>query len=136
MSKQARVDLGLLVLRIGLGAMFIVAHGLPKLLGGPDRWKAVGQAMSALGINFAPLAWGLAAALSEFGGGILLVLGLFTRMTSLVMTFTMFVATAQHFAQGHTLLQASHSIEVGIALVALALMGAGAHSLDRRLGKA
>ncbi|HLV60670.1 MAG TPA: DoxX family protein [Fredinandcohnia sp.] len=136
MSKQARVDLGLLVLRIGLGAMFIVAHGLPKLLGGPDRWKAVGQAMSALGIHFAPLAWGLAAALSEFGGGILLVLGLFTRMTSLVMTFTMFVATAQHFAQGHTLLQASHSIEVGIALVALALMGAGAHSLDRRLGKA
>lgn len=136
MSKQGRFDLGLLVLRVGLGGMFIVAHGLPKLMGGPERWKAVGQAMSALGIHFAPVGWGLAAALSEFGGGILLVLGLFTRLTSVVMTFTMFVATAQYFAKGSTLLQASHSIEVGIALIALALMGAGAHSLDRRLGKA
>lgn len=136
MNKQGMSNLGLLVLRVGLGGMFIVAHGLPKLLGGPDRWTAVGGAMGALGIHFAPMAWGLAAALSEFVGGIFLALGLFTRFASVVMAFTMSVATIQHFAKGQTLLQASHSIEVGIALIALALLGAGAHSLDRRLGKA
>lgn len=136
MTKQGSSNLGLLVLRLGLGGMFIVAHGLPKLMGGPERWKAVGGAMANLGITFAPTAWGFAAAMAEFGGGILLVLGLFTRFASVAMAFTMLVATVQYFAKGSTLLQASHSIEVGIALVALALMGAGAHSLDRRLGKA
>jgi len=133
MSKQ---NVGILILRVGLGAMFIVVHGLPKLLGGPERWKAVGSAMSHLGIHFAPVAWGFAAAMAEFAGGILLILGLFTRFASASMAFVMLVAATQHLAKGDPLVRASHPIEVGIVLVALAIMGAGAYSLDRRLGKA
>jgi putative oxidoreductase len=136
MTKQGSANLGLLIIRVGLGAMFIVAHGLPKLLGGPERWKAVGSAMSYLGVRFAPTAWGFAAALAEFGGGILLILGLFTRFASASMAFVMLVATMQHLGRGEPLLRASHPIEVGVVLVGLALVGAGAYSLDRRLGKA
>lgn len=136
MTKQASANLGLLIIRLGLGFMFIVAHGLPKLLGGPERWKLVGGAMSQLGIRFAPAAWGFAAAMAEFGGGILLILGLFTRFASASLAFVMLVATMQHLGRGETLLQSSHPIEVGVALVGLALLGAGAYSLDRRRGKA
>lgn len=136
MSKQRSTNLGLLIIRIGIGAMFILAHGLPKLLGGPARWKAVGGAMSNLGITFAPTLWGFAAAMAEFGGGFLLIVGLFTRFASSAMAFTMLVATLQHLARGDTLLQSSHPIEVGVVLLGLAFLGAGAYSLDRRLGKA
>ena len=55
MDEDKRSDLGLLLLRIGIGAMF-VAHGFPKLIGGPAKWTALGTATSHLGIDFAPLA--------------------------------------------------------------------------------
>lgn len=136
MTRQRSINIGLLVIRLGIGAMFILAHGLPKLLGGPARWKAVGGAMSTLGISFAPTLWGFAAAMAEFGGGVLLIFGLFTRFASTAMAFTMLVATLQHLAGGETLLQSSHPIEVGVTLLGLAFLGAGAYSLDRRIGKA
>ena len=69
---------GLLILRIGIGIMFML-HGFPKLTGGTEAWTKVGGALSALGINFAHTFMGFMAAISEFGGGLLLLLGLFTR---------------------------------------------------------
>lgn len=51
---------GLLIIRIGLGIMFMM-HGYPKLLGGPDKWEAVGGAMKHTGITFFPTFWGLMA---------------------------------------------------------------------------
>ena len=136
MTRQGSINIGLLIIRLGLGTMFILAHGLPKLLGGPERWKAVGKVMSTLGIHFAPTLWGFAAAMAEFGGGILLILGLFTRFASAAMAFTMLVATLQYLPGGATLLKVSHPIEVGVTLLGLVFLGAGAYSLDRRLGKA
>ena len=53
-------DLGLLVLRIGLGVMFMV-HGFPKLAGGPEAWAGLGGVMGKVGVHFAPAAWGLLA---------------------------------------------------------------------------
>ena len=49
-------DIGLLVLRTGIGGMFIM-HGLPKLMGGPDKWMMLGGVMKSLGVDFAPMAW-------------------------------------------------------------------------------
>ena len=37
-------DTGLLILRIGLGGMYLW-HGWPKLSGGPERWTKLGGAM-------------------------------------------------------------------------------------------
>ena len=71
-------DIGLLILRVGIGIMFVL-HGLPKLISGSETWTMLGGSMKALGLGFAPTAWGFMAALSEFAGGILLTLGFFFR---------------------------------------------------------
>ena len=54
-----RFDLGLLVLRVGIGIMEAWVHGWPKLVGGPDRWKKLGAAVELVGIHFAPTFWGV-----------------------------------------------------------------------------
>ncbi len=71
-------DVGLLILRVGIGVMFVF-HGYPKLIAGPEAWAMIGGSMKVLGIGFAQTAWGFMAALSECAGGILLAVGFFTR---------------------------------------------------------
>lgn len=123
-------DFGLLLLRVGIGAMFVM-HGLPKLMGGPDKWTQLGGAMQFVGISFMPVAWGLAAALSEFVGGVLLVLGLLFRPACLCLTLTMAVAASMHLGKGEGLMAASHAIELGILFAALLFIGPGRFSVDR-----
>ena len=125
-------DVGLLVLRAGLGAMMI-GHGVPKLMAGPDSWAKRGGAMSHLGVDFAPTAWGLAAALSETAGGALLVLGLATRPAAASRAVTMFVAGWMHYSGGHGFGGWSHAAEDGSAMLALVILGGGRYSLDARL---
>jgi putative oxidoreductase len=122
-------DLGLLVLRVGLGAMFIY-HGLPKLLGGPALWAQLGMATGTLGIHFLPVFWGFMAAVAEGIGGLLLLLGLLSRPACLLMFFNMVVAASFHLGKGDGLGIASHAIEVGIVFLSLVLIGPGKYSLD------
>jgi len=133
-QKWVSIDAGLLVLRIGIGLMFLV-HGYPKLAGGPEKWAGVGRAMETLGIGFAPAMWGFFAALSEFLGGLCLIGGLAVRYAASLMLFTMFVASTKHLAAGDGLLGASHAIEAGIVFLSLVVMGGGRHSLDARLSE-
>jgi len=121
---------GLLLLRLGLGAMFLV-HGWPKLIGGPEKWTQLGQAVSYLGIDFFPVGWGFMAALSEFGGGICLILGLYFRPACLLLAATMTVAASMHLGKGEGLLRASHAIELGIVFLSLLLVGPGRFSVDK-----
>ncbi len=126
-------DLGLLVLRMGLGVMFTVQHGWPKVQGGPKAWAKLGRAMKHVGIDDYHEVFGAMAAWSEFAGGLLLMLGLFVRPSALLLTCTMVVAAAMHLGSGDGLGGASHAIEVGVACLGLTLMGAGRFSLDARL---
>jgi putative oxidoreductase len=99
---------GLLILRLGIG-LILAAHGAQKLFGawgGPGMAKWT-QSVQRLRIRPAtPWAW--IAALSEFGGGLLLALGLLSPLGSLAI--------------------------IGAMLVALALTGPGRYSLDSALG--
>ena len=122
-------DFGLLILRVGLGIMFIL-HGWPKIKGGPEGWTQLGAAMGNLGVTFAPVFWGFMAALTEFGGGILLVLGLATRPAALMMAFNMLVATMFHLNKGDGVMGAAHAIEDGVAFLAIFFLGAGRYSVD------
>ncbi len=124
--------IGLLILRIGLGIMFLI-HGGPKLFGGPEKWKMFGMAMANLGIGFMPTFWGFMAAISEFFGGICLILGLFFRPACILLTITMIVAALSHLARGEGVGGASHAIEVGIVFLSFILIGAGKYSLDEKL---
>jgi len=128
---EQRRALGLLLLRLGLGFMFVVVHGGPKLLAGPERWSAVGMAMGSLGIQAFPVVWGFLAAASECVGGLCLMLGLFTRPAAFFMAMTMLVATIMHLTGGDGIQVASHAIEDGVVFASLILIGAGRYSLDR-----
>jgi putative oxidoreductase len=123
-------DFGLLLLRLGLGGMFAVVHGWPKITGGPHLWKELGGATKYLGIHFAPEMWGFLAALSEFGGGILLILGLLFRPACGALAFTMAVA-ATMLIKTQSLGEAAHPLELGIVFLALLFIGPGRFSLDR-----
>ncbi len=128
-SLNRFLDLGLLILRIGLGAMFIW-HGLPKLRDGPELWAKLGTAVGNFGIHFLPAFWGFLAAASEGIGGLLLLLGLLFRPAALSLFLTMVVAATFHLGKGDSLGIASHAIEAGIVFLSLVLIGPGRYSLD------
>lgn len=123
-------DFGLLILRLGLGVIFAVAHGWPKLSSGPEGWEAVGV---NAGVTFVPLFWGFMAAFAESVGAVLVLLGLFTRYALVLLIITMVMATSFHLGRGDGLSGASHAIEMGIVFAALFLTGPGRYSFDARL---
>jgi putative oxidoreductase len=131
-NRYRYADLGLLVLRLGLGVMLVV-HGYPKLMGGPEKWTALGGAMQSFGIDFAPTAWGLAAAVAETIGGQLLALGLLFRWACAALLLTMLVAAVSHLAAGEGFNAYSHALELGFVLLGLLLVGPGKYSADQQL---
>jgi len=124
-------DFGLLLLRVGLGAMFIM-HGYPKLLGGPEKWEAIGGAMKSMNITFFPVFWGFMAGMVETFGGIFLIVGLFFRPATVLLAFVMLTATLTHLGRGDGLGGASHAIELGIVFIGLLFVGPGKYSVDKR----
>ncbi|MDX1547086.1 MAG: DoxX family protein [Rhodothermales bacterium] len=123
-------DLGLLVLRLGVGAAYVLIHGRPKLFAGPERWERLGGAMSTFGIEFWPTFWGFVAAFAEFFGGLCVVLGLFFRPACLLLFLTMFVATSRHLAGGDGWGGSAHSLKMLFVFAGLTGIGPGRYSLD------
>ena len=124
-------DVGILLLRAGIGVMMVL-HGWPKLAGGQQAWEKVGTAMSHLGISFWPVLWGFLAAMSETLGGALLAAGFLTRYAALILTFTMVVATTMMYRVNHgAFSEWSHPAEIGIICLSLVIIGAGKYSVDR-----
>lgn len=130
-SDSKMPDIGLLILRIGIGASFLFIHGLPKVLGGPEKWEGLGRAMETFGIAFTPVFWGFMAAITEALGGLLLAVGLGTRFVCVFLTVVMIVAAGMHLNAGDGLAGASHAIEVGLVFIAFIFTGAGRLSIDR-----
>jgi putative oxidoreductase len=123
-------DLGLFLLRAGIGLSFIFTHGGPKIMGGPEMWARIGNAMANYGITFFPVFWGLMAALSEFAGGILVFLGLYTRTAAAFIGFTMLTAVISSFARQMAWGQISHPFEMLTVFICILFCGAGKYSLD------
>lgn len=124
---------GLLILRLGYGLSFAFIHGLPKLLGGYDRWEALGRKMTYVGIDFWPVMWGLSAALAETFGGLLIAIGWVTKPAAGFLAYTMIVAAAMHLGQGEGLPGASHALEALVIFIALIFTGSGKYSLEQYL---
>jgi putative oxidoreductase len=119
---------GLLLVRIATGAAFLF-HGWPKIQ----------NATGWMGANADMPPWlQAAAAVSEFGGGIALILGLLTPLGALGIACVMVTAIAKiHLPNGHPFVAAKPgdpSFELAAVYLANALlllsMGAGALSLD------
>lgn len=135
-SGGGRTDLGLLVIRLVIGASMAAFHGYDKLAGGPERWARVGANMKNLGLGFMPEAWGLAAATTEFFGSILLMTGLLFRPAAGLLAFTMLVAATRHLtlppgSENAGWSGASHAIELLAVYVGLLLSGPGKYKLGK-----
>jgi putative oxidoreductase len=131
--KAKYIDTALLVLRIGIGFAFIM-HGYPKVMGGVEKWSYLGTAMGNIGITFFPVFWGFMAAFTEFIGGIFLVIGLFARISSGGLSFTMFIAFLMHQQMGDPFTRSSHAFELFFVFMFILLAGAGKYSLDYLIG--
>jgi putative oxidoreductase len=119
---------GLLVLRIALGVIFLT-HGYPKL----TRSASAMQGMFVQHGLPAQLVY-VAGVLETFGG-ILLILGLFSRPVALLLTAEMAVAIVKvHGSRGVLALhEYEFPLALGAASFALAAVGAGAISTDHLL---
>ena len=124
-------DWGLLFLRVALGAFYLYVHGWHKLAGGIHAWREIGLAVRYAGIHFAPVFWGLMAALSETLGCVLVILGFLFRPACLLIFITLCVASAMHLRKGQGLETASHAIELAILFFSLLFIGPGKYSLDK-----
>ncbi len=129
-SRWSSVDLALLVLRVGIGISFVFVYGLAKITGGVETWIDLGGNMAIFGITVWPTFWGFMAALTEFAGGILLMLGLLFRPVLGLLLVVMTVAFASHVAAGEG---PWHATEMATVFVALLLTGPGRYSIDAYL---
>ncbi|AMR31065.1 DoxX family protein [Mucilaginibacter sp. PAMC 26640] len=124
-------DFGILIARIGLGAMFVY-HGYPKLIGGPAAWAGLGASTRYVGIHFLPVVWGFLAAVTEAVGGALIMLGLAFRPVCLLLVVNLMVAAAMHFGKGDGMDGAAHAVEDAIMFVGLFFIGPGKYSVDKK----
>ena len=117
-------DVGLLVLRLFTGLAFVLAHGLPKLR---NPSQIIGG-LSAMHVP-APTLMGWLAILGEFGGGLLIALGLATRLGAFLVACTMCVAG---FFVHHSDPFQMKELAFAYLSIAIALMctGAGRYSAD------
>ncbi|MGY4108027.1 DoxX family protein [Aeromonas encheleia] len=123
-------DVALLVGRVLLALMFVIA-GWGKIGG----YAGTQGYMEAMGVPGAVLPLVI---LLELGGGLAIVLGLFTRSIAVLLAgFTLMAAFLFHYqpAEQMQMLMFMKNLSIAGGFLALAAAGAGAFSLDARLGK-
>lgn len=130
------MDVGLLVLRLGLG-LLMAGHGAQKIFR-----VFGGQGISGTAAFFAsrgfrpgePMA--VVAGVSLLGGGLLFTLGLATPLAGAAVLGTMLVAGSVHAAKGLWAQRGGYELALvyGLLAAGLTFTGPGAHSLDAVLG--
>jgi putative oxidoreductase len=131
------MNLALLVLRLVVGLLF-VGHGAQKLFGsfGGHGLKGTAGFFEAIGLKPGHV-HASAAGISEFGGGALLALGLFTPFAAaaLIAVMTAAILTV-HGPKGVWVTDGGYEYNLVLAAVAFALAGTGAGnwSLDHAFG--
>ena len=129
--------IGLLILRLVVG-LVVAAHGAQKLFGwwgGPGMAGWTG-AMTRMRMRPA-VAWAWLSALAELGGGLLLALGFLSPLGSMAIAGSMLVAMALvHLPKGFWVTKGGYEFNLSLlaAVIALALTGPGALSLDAWFG--
>jgi len=123
-ANPAHRDAGLLLLRLWFGLALAFSHGLSKMGDLPSFIAAVERRGIPLPALTAPF-----AAASEFIGGLLLALGLFTRPAGLAVFATMLVA-AFHVHAADPFSKKEFALAYGVAALVLAIVGPGRFSVD------
>jgi putative oxidoreductase len=139
MWRNERVGLGLLVLRLGLGAVF-VAHGSVKLFGG--HLSFIQEMLTIVGVTL-PNSLLLLVAIVELLGGLALISGFLARPFAAILAAEMLVTVVIfHAAQGFFIVALpnaplAYGFEFHVVLISgllcIALAGPGALALGSRV---
>jgi putative oxidoreductase len=122
------------VLRIMLGLWLCIGHGYPKLFG----TDAVSASRNFVAFGWAhPLAWAYFIGIVETLGGLMLAIGLGTRLVAIMLAIELFVVS---FAVLYPIWSwGKHGMEYSLMMAILALTfffrGGGRLSVDRLLPK-
>jgi putative oxidoreductase len=135
MNSASAYDMSLLVIRAGLGVVF-VAHGYNHIFGG-GKIGGTGRWFESLGLRPGILhAW--LASTTEIGAGVLLLLGFATPLACAGAVGTMVVAlVTNHLKNGFFIFRPGDGYEYVLTLVLMAVglagTGAGGWSVDHAL---
>lgn len=121
---------GPVLIRLAVGLVMVI-HGLGKLFGVGPAAMSISQFtgfLDTLGLPAASvLAW--IVAVVELGGGVLILLGVFTRLAALIIAIDMVVATVLvHLPEGYS----DSELTIVLCLAALSLVVSGAGKLALR----
>jgi uncharacterized membrane protein YphA (DoxX/SURF4 family) len=84
-SDERGINLGLLLMRVGLAAGLLI-HSLPGLIGGAAQWKSAGTALSYINIGLPLEVLGFVVLLIEVLGGVSLLCGYLFRTLCIILT--------------------------------------------------
>jgi putative oxidoreductase len=128
MDQNKTRDMGLLMIRLILAVVFIY-HGQGKLFGGLDGFAGY---LASMNVPMPKVAAFLAA-ISEFGGGLILLTGLAFRFTLPPVVFTMLVAAFKAHGGKFNIQDGGmeYPLTLGIITAALILTGPGSLTLAR-----
>ena len=131
------MDLGLLILRVVLG-FTVAAHGAQKLFGWFGGYGLAGTGGFLESLGFRPgKVHAFVAGLFEFGGGLLLALGLATPVGAALVIAVMVVAVSTvHLSKGFWVTNGGfeYNLVIAAAALALAFAGPGQYSLEAAEG--
>ena len=125
------------ILRIGLGGI-LIPHGCQKLFGMFGGMGLTANAALFERLGYSPgMFWGTLVGCTEFIGGILLVLGLFTRFAAAAVLIFMIVAVKFTSAKGFFWSAGGFEFPllIGICALFFVIRGGGHCSLDRTIGR-
>lgn len=138
MAAPGSVSLGIaaLVLRVVLG-LIMIPHGMQKLFGvfGGPGLDETAAFFAKIGLTPGGF-WAWVAALVEFGGGILLVIGFLTRGAAFFLAVEMCVAILKVHVPKFFVSEGGMEFALALAAMAAAvvLLGGGPLSVDRSIG--
>ena len=127
--KSRALNVGLTILRVFAGMSIVFGHGLGKI---PVSDRFI-EGVVNLGLPF-PVFFAWSAGISEFFGGLLLALGLFTRPSAFFLTLTM--ATAAFLRHADDPFSGKEKALLYMVIFILFLfMGSGKYGIDQSLRK-
>jgi len=123
---KRNIDLGLLILRVGFSAM-LLTHGIPKFM------DFIGGNTSIVGdpIGLGGLITSILVLIGEFIAPVLILIGIKTRLAAIPTIILMAVA-AFVIHGGEPFENKEHALLYLVGFIAIALMGAGRISMDKK----
>ena len=128
-SGSRYVNFAMLLLRISICGSMLWFHGYDKI-SHPDKWIHLGESMHMFGIYFAPVVWGFLSAFAESFCAFFLAIGLFSRISALLLSINMFVAL---YANIHRSGDMYGALDLLCVFVFFLIAGPGKYSVDAKI---